>query len=343
MDKIDRKVLEELLVKNAFDLTLQNNAGKEISIEKMLSLVIKGDGCCELKCTGYKVTSDREETAETLEKLYKLLDKAEAANGEYILLNIGGRFATVEEMREQIAFDNISMDGLLKRYPTADRFSLTGDYGDVHLDEESARAALKEIADEQYRTAESQYLLIPESDRESLPPFDKLFEEITNECLAYRKKHAKLIKKYNGGSAFCDVFATGKGKYNKPHQLWHLYHAADFIDTCAYNLQRLKRIKEEAPIDRQLEGLPVLKESLISAKPTFVTHCTTGGELSTVFTFKLDGKTREWLKARKDDYDFGYNGQRLDDLALYCGDKILFSSCTHEHYHCDCSKSRGEI
>lgn len=64
------------------------------------------------------------------------------------------------------------------------------------------------------------------------------------------------------------------------------------------------------------------------------------GELATVFTFKLNDRTRDWLKARKDDYGFDYNGQRLDDLALYCGDKILFSSCTHEHYHCDCSEEQ---
>lgn len=29
MEKINRKVFEEILVKNAFDLTLRNNAGKK--------------------------------------------------------------------------------------------------------------------------------------------------------------------------------------------------------------------------------------------------------------------------------------------------------------------------
>lgn len=100
----------------------------------------------ELKCKGYKITCDREENPKRLKNCTPCSIKPKPVTAT----DIGGRFATVEEMREQLAFENISMDGLLKRYPTADRFSLTGDYGDVYLDEESARAALKEIADERY-------------------------------------------------------------------------------------------------------------------------------------------------------------------------------------------------
>lgn len=338
MEKIDRNTLEEILENSDYSLTLQTTDGGKITVDKIFFLNTQ-DGNYDFKCTGYSVTGYKEERAETLTELYSLLSRMGAGDGQFVLDNIGGSFGTVAELREKIAFDHISMDDLLKRYADADRFSLTADYGNVHIDEELANAVLKEIDGVMRRTAESQYLLIPEEERKSLPPFDKLYGEITEECIAYRKKRAKLIKKYDGQAFFCDVFGSGKSKYKSPRELWHLYNAVDFTQTCAYTLDKLKANKEVEPIDRQLDGLPALKEALISAKPTFCWHCTVSGQLSTVFTFKLDEKTRAWLSARKDDYDFDTTqaGYLLDDLAFYRGDKILFSSCTHEGFHSDCS------
>ncbi len=338
MEKIDRKAFEEILITNGYDLALRTNAGDKISIKKNLTITVR-DGNCDLKCTGYTVTGDTEEKAKTLEELYALLDKMGAGNGKYVLDNIDGQFATVAEMREKIDFDHISMDGLLERYKEADRFSLTADYGDVHLDEKLAQTVLNEISEEQYKLAESQYLLIPEEERKSLPTFDKLFKEISEMCLAHRKKYSDRIARTGGSSFFCDEQI--KGKYKKYSAVWHIYSSVDFIQRCIYDLNRLKGLKEVAPIDRQLEGLPILKEALISAKPTYVTHCTISGSLATVFTIKLNDRTKAWLKTHKDDYGFntafdGQKGYRLDDLAFYRGDKILFSSCTHEHFHSDC-------
>jgi len=337
MEKIDKTVFEEILVKNCLDLTLQNVAGEKISVEQILSLVVE-DGNYEFKRTGYTVKGDREGKVESLDELYSLLNKIGAGDGEFILDNINGQFASVTEMRDKIAFDKISMDGLLERYKEADSFSLTTDYGDVHIDERIAQTALKELSEEQYKLAESQYLLIPEGERKSLPAFDKLFKEISDTCNAHRKKHKKRIKETGGNSFFCDEHY--KGKYKNYLQVWHIYSAVDFIQACDYDLNRLKGLKEVAPIDRQLKNLPVLKEALISAKPTYVTHCTISGSLATVFKFKLNEKTKAWLKTHKDDYDFNTGGAdyRLDDLALYHGDELLFSSCTHEGFHNDAQK-----
>ncbi len=339
MEKVDRAVLEEILTTIDYDLTLLTAKGEEVHIEKIFSLIVEGDKY-DFKCTGYTVTGGTEEKAETLEELFAILDKIAEGDSEYTLKDIGGGFKTVAELRKKLAFDKISMDGLLERYKEADRFTLTADYGDVQIDNEVADNVLKEIEEVIRKAAESQYLLILAGEREQLPPFDKLYEEINGECLAYRKKNVILIEKHGGQSFFCDVFATGKGKYRQPQELWHLYNAVDFVQACAYDLQRLKALKEVAPIDIQLEGLPVLKEALLTAKPTYCWHCTISGRLATVFTFELNEKTREWLKTLKDDYAFDNTqaGYLLDDLAFYRGEKILFSSCTHEHFHSDCAE-----
>lgn len=338
MENIDRTALEEILASTDYSVTLQIPDGGKITIDKILSLNVQDENY-DFKCTGYSVAGDKEGRAETLKELYALLSRIGAGDGQYVLDNIGERFNTIAELKEKIAFDNISIEGLLEKYADADRFSLCSAYGDVHIGEEQAAAALKEINGVMKKTAEEQYLLISAEERKSLPPFDRLYEEIYDECTAYRKKRAKLIKKYDGEAFFCDVFGTNKSKYKSPQQLWHIYHAVDFTQTCAYTLDKLKANKVVAPTDRQLDGLPALKEALISAKPAFCWHCTVSGQLSTVFTFELNQKTKAWLKARKDDYDFGTTQASycLDDLAFYRGDEILFSSCTHERFHHDCT------
>lgn len=66
---------------------------------------------------------------------------------------------------------------------------------------------------------------------------------------------------------------------------------------------------------------------------SFSWHCTMG-PLAKVHRFRLNDKTKKWLKQFKSDYDL----EGLEDLALYKGDELLFSSCTHEVFHNDCRK-----
>lgn len=340
MEKIDKATLDEILITDGYSITLLNAAGEKISVEHVYCFTVQ-DGTPDFKCAGFKIKGSAEETAEDFNGLLVRLKTMGAGDGQYLLDNIDGQFSTVKELREKIDFDHISMDGLLKRYEVADRFSLTTDYGDVKIDGELADRVLKELAQNQYEMAREQFQALTQEEREQLPPFEELYEEINAKCLAYRKRHRKRIGETGGHSFFCDE--QRKGKYKDFSAVWHIYSAVDFVQAAAYDLQRLKANSSALPIDRQLEGLPVLKEALISAEPTYVTHCTISGSLSTVFTFALNDRTREWLKTHKDDYDFntafdaGQEGYRLDDLALYCGEKILFSSCTHEHFHSDCA------
>lgn len=345
MESIDKRTLNEILVKNGYSLTLCTGEGEEITVDCVLTYVADGEAPC-FKCTGYVVCGKEEKEVGSEQELYDYLKNIGAGDGEYNLVTIlGGRYDTVAEMRAQIAFDHISMEDLLKRYSDADRFSLTAYYGDVHIEREVADEVLRESQAVMRSTAKGQYDCLSEEEKKVLPPFDELYEEIFNECLAYRKRNAKRVEERDGNAFFCDRFALGKGKYKAPMALWHIYNAVDMAQFFAYRLDKLVAIKKVAPIDRQLEGLSALKEALISAKPTFSWHCTTGSELSTVFTFALNEKTRAWLLTHKDDYDFGTTqaGYVLDDLALYRGDKILFSSCTHERFHVDCSdEQKGE-
>ena len=119
-------------------------------------------------------------------------------------------------------------------------------------------------------------------------------------------------------------------------ELWHAYSAVDFTGTCEYILEKLKKEQTERPLTEELESdeNKALKDNLIKTEVTFVWHCTSSSELSKVFYFKLNDDTVEWLKRFKSDYDL----ELLEDLAFYKKGKLLFSSCTHERFHSDCTE-----
>lgn len=147
----------------------------------------------------------------------------------------------------------------------------------------------------------------------------------------FAKKREKRIKQSDGNSFFCDEFMRGKTKHIAPKEFWHLYHSVDFVEACAYQLEQQKKFPQTHPAGWEAESIPALKGALISTETTFVWRCTISGGL----TFKLNDETKAWLLTHKDDYDFGEKDNYLQDLALYKGDKILFSSCTHEKFHED--------
>lgn len=93
-------------------------------------------------------------------------------------------------------------------------------------------------------------------------------------------------------------------------------------------------IEEAADTESGLADIQPLINAVISIKQTFSWHCTTSSEAASVLKFKLTDGARQWLLAHNNDYDLG----KFEDLALYDGDRLLFSSCTHEHFHVDCEK-----
>ncbi len=96
--------------------------------------------------------------------------------------------------------------------------------------------------------------------------------------------------------------------------------------------------KNETPTAEELEQerFLALKPYVISVTGSNSWHCTTTGGFYKIFRFRLTEETKIWLLQYKTDYDL----VDLEDLAFYKGEKLLFSSCTHEGFHCDYSKDK---
>lgn len=347
--KITEEQLKRILHEEILDVTILNGEDREIHIEPSLDYNLEKN---DFECCGYSVNAGgKEQSGEereigTFDELKKFLSSRGAGEGEYRLVGIhGGEFKSLEELNQKRKFDNITMPELLETFPTADRFSLTAmymggidrkhRYGTVGISDENAEHAMRSIEKWAYDVSKNCFERIPEKERKKLPTFEALYAEIDGECKEYRKKNAAKIEKQDGNAFFCDRFAEGKCKYREPNDLWHIYSSVDFKEDCAYVINALKGFKPPVSLNERLNAYPVLKGALICTEVTFVWHCTASGMLSTVFTFTLNDSTRAWLLEHKDDYDFN---DGLEDLALYEGDNILFSSCTHEHFHDRCEK-----
>lgn len=311
---------------------------KEFSLSPKLSFVVdEKTGTADFKATGYVLSCDGTETeAASFEEIVKWF------SGEAEITDINDKYKSTEEYEKAKAFESISMEELLEmELPLADGFSLTcpynsgydaeHPYGLYKISEELSAEAIRSLRSFEYCSAKRQYENISAEDKEKLPPFSKLYEDIADECFAYRKKNPKTAEKFGGNAFFADEFARGKTEYKKPQQLWHIYHAVDFVETCRFQLDKMKHNAKERAIDCELdsEEYKQLKSSLLKTEVTFCWHCTTSGLLSKVFYFKLDDNSVNWLKKLKDDYDL----KLLEDLAFYNGEELIFSSCTHERFH----------
>lgn len=272
-------------------------------------------------------------------KLLKFLKEEEAYDGEEIAVKtIGSENLTIEQFENRQAFDSLDMEGILGKYlPLADSFSLTCPYGsENNISEEFAEDALKKIKAHCYRTAEEQFLFAPEEERAKLPPFKKIYADIEEMYKNYCLRNSALIEANGGYACFSDVFSGEKEKYNSLSELWHAYNEIDFAGTCEWMLEKMKKQENVRPLTEEIDGEEnkVLKDNLIRTEVTFVWHCTASAALSKVFYIKLNEDTVRWLKKFKSDYDF----ELLEDLAFYKKGKLLFSSCTHEKFHSDCTE-----
>lgn len=313
-------------------------SGGVIEIEPIVSIKVpKNEIVRQSCCVTYagqtsKIKGDK--------KLLKFLeDNGAKQDGEYRVKSVGSDKLTVEEYRKRLAFDKLDMQGLLEKYlPLADSFSLTCAYGEYGISEEKANEALKTVREDCYKTAEAQFLLAAESERKKLPPFKTIYADIEKEYREYCREHSALIDANDGYACFSDVF-SGDKVYSSLYELWHTYNEVDFAGTCEYILEKLKKCENSRPIDKELDcgENAVLKDNLIKTEVTFVWHCTRSAELSKVFHIKLNEDTVGWLKKFKTDYDL----DALEDLAFYKKGKLLFSSCTHERFHVDCSEKKN--
>ena len=334
--KIDR--LFELLCKDAVSVTLSDGKGKAIRIDPVLYIKLPE---YELKQQGFTVkVGGNEQSADDFDGLKKFLSEACAGKDEsdgediYEVIEISDRYRSIEEYERQKSFETISMRELLARYPNADEFEMTLPQNSEEITDEQAERAIAELRKHYYDESRRVYESLSNAEKAELPDFETLYGEIDSECVAFRKKHAKKVEKYNGNAFFCDRFGSGNTRYKEPQKLWHLYSAVDNLHAAIYALDRTGRVESPAPND-ELDGIPPLKKALMGVKLTYSWHCTTSGNMVRLCRFKLTDGAKEWLLTRKDDYDLDI----FEDLALYAGRKILFSSCTHEHFHNDCEEN----
>lgn len=315
-------------------VTLAGNCG-EIEIDPVMGIKLAKNTFVRLSC--YVTCGGETKKFKNDKKLIRYLESAGAyEDGEVKVAFLGEDRMTVEEYREMLAFDNLNMAGLLEKYlPLADSFSLTCAYGKNSISEKLANEALGKVKKACYETAEREFNGVSEDERKKLPPFSEIYADIEKEYEDYCRQHFALIEANDGYACFTDVF-SGDRIYSSLDELWHAYSSVDFTGTCAYVLDKLKKLETVRPLTEEIETEEnkCLKDNLIKTEVTFCWHCTTSSELSKVFYIKLNEQTVNWLKKFESDYDLN----NLEDLAFYKKGKLLFSSCTHERFHSDCSK-----
>lgn len=248
---------------------------------------------------------------------------------------------------EYQSLENINMQGILDKYvDLIDTFELVTEYcpwkectdenpyGVYKVSSEDGKRAI-EILEKHFKDYHlKNYNQIPEEIKKNLPDFQALYYEIEAETKKHASKTEDELKESNESPFLCDEVGNGKTKYNNPKKFfWGMYHDMGFLLDCSKRIEALMKNSIVRPLDFELNNdkNSALKPYLISITPTFTWHCTTSSCFSKVFRFKLTDEAKKWLLQFETDYDV----EGFEDLALYNGDKLLFSSCTHEGFHFD--------
>lgn len=353
MEKINKDRLRYLLEEERIEVEVasyDNTKTNTYEIGFNTYLVAHNSGT-KLKFKGYTVETfkDKKHVLKKFRYIFQLfsyLEKEHVFDADAVTaVSYNGQYRTFQEYVDVLAFNNIDMSGILEKYlPHADRFSLNCPFclehdakhmqGTYRLSDEHAEYARDKARTVTLKNLGIVYERINNRDKENLPPFDKLIESITEEIKEYRHALGDKTIDSNGGDSFiCDEFSMGKTRLTSPQELWHFYHSLDSLFTYYWICDKLQKNTIERPLDAILdtEYYSPLKQDLINIEVTFCWHCTISSELTKVFYFRLTDNSIAWLKNLKNDYDM----RKLQDLAFYNGDKLLFSSCTHEGFHGD--------
>lgn len=333
MQDITEKQLKYLLEKSGVDVILRGKNGEEVSVGHCISFDIMNEN---ITFDGYDTEiNGKIHKSKTYNSLIQYLKKVGAVGEIITLLKIGDLYDTIEELEEAVAFERLNMRGILEKYlPIADSFELVAPFEPtVKMTEEEGRKALELLQRSVTDEWTAIYDAIPTEDKALIPPMEALFERVESEC----KKEYEKCKQNNQFFDSAKVLEKCKKPYADLEEMWEFYNLAGMLVENRDIIERCKSAPDERKGYAELE-LPknvALKKSLLSVTPTFCWHCTVGGNVSNVFRFALNKETAAWLAAYQSDYDL----EELEDLAFYKGDKLLFSSCTHECFHTDFSKS----
>lgn len=227
-----------------------------------------------------------------------------------------------------------SMQEILNKFAYCDKFSLTAKSNITEIPSKFKETLLKNHLNETKQELKNNYGKAIDNNK-NLPNFDILFEEIASECESFYKNIAgkdilELCKK-NISPFICDN--VGKTtKYSEPKNIiWHFYHN---IQHAFMSNDNLKNMPSTESFDKDKifinDSDKVLKDNLLDFEYTYQTHCT-AGPLQLALYFPLNAETKAWLLKFKNDYDL-WNSDFMD-LAIYNGQKLEFSSCTHEGFN----------
>ncbi len=224
---------------------------------------------------------------------------------------INDNFSTFDEYLKAKKLENATMAEILGLTSSADRFSLSlrlTDFGISNLD---ASVAYQNLSAKVFSELQHIFNKIPKNKKTA--SFETVLAEIIDEV----SKNMPFV---------CDLVAEGKTKYGQEY--WHFYSLIEFIFNAKITLEKLKS-QPISPLTDILKDYPLLFDNLVDAKVSFFNEVTLSSEPIIVFTFKLTEKTKSYLLSFENDYKIS----PFEDLAIYFGEKLLFSSCTHEGFH----------
>jgi len=242
------------------------------------------------------------------------------------------------------------IDILLEIFPEADRFVLIGpsatyENGEMvscfPLTPSQANRLLDQVIDEETSSLKHRFNQMSKQEKAELPTFDVLISNIKSDVKTHVQKVCERRLEPDESPYACDEFGEGKMHYKQPTSLWHFYHSIGSIyESVIPILDKMVAHKEKMnPLEVFNNAKHErIRHSLINYEPSFSWHCTKTSLPAIVYHFKLDANAFVWLSSRQDIYDFDL----LDDFALYQGDKLLFSSCTHERF-CDAIGSKNPL
>ena len=293
---------------------------------------------CKFYSKGYTVAilDRKNKKCRSYEMLIKFLKKEKVLTEDSVtLVSINDRFSSLREYEEELVFDALNMRGLIEKYENiADSFVLVGGANETCPISPSEAEKILSVTEQEFLERNKKaYQNLSDEVRAVLPDFKTLCAEIKAEVNA-----AFDAKKGDEPLFMCDQVADGKTRYHEPMDFfWHMYHNTEFLSERQRELE--KRISNAAaPLPSELadERFCALKPFLISYAPAYSWHCTTTSCLCNVYRFRLTEETKQWLLQFETDYEL----DGLEDLAFYQGEKLLFSSCTHEGFHSDYSKEK---
>ena len=219
------------------------------------------------------------------------------------------------------SFSPRDMEYTLKKFADCNSFSLTAIWKEGWLiTDEQAEHALGEYERISVERCKRVYESFSDEKRREYPDFNTLWESFKERYIPVGREWELLP---NGPEKYKNV----PGPDGVPEYLVPFWAFTLELGMCAAKVELVKAVGATRP-EKELTGeYAAIKPYLIKVLPSFFHHCANGGILRCHFVFGLNETTKAWLA----EYPAAdcFSGL-LEDLALYKGEEIKLSCCSHE-------------